>query len=85
MPEGTGAYVFKTDEPYRDAGGQAFDDRDFVGEQTFPTMDPATSFPYSPVFGAPSDATVKVPAWLNDRARYHNRGDAKFDGGESDT
>jgi len=82
---GTSAYVFKSDVPYRDAAGQIFDDRDFAGEQTFPALSPAASFPYPPEFRTPGDAAVKVPAWLNDVTRYHNRGDAKFDGGESDT
>ncbi|MED7953550.1 pullulanase-type alpha-1,6-glucosidase [Streptomyces sp. BE303] len=42
------------------------------------------SFPYSPVFRRPADATAKTPAWLNDPALYHNRGDSTF-AGESAT
>ncbi|MGW6917638.1 pullulanase-type alpha-1,6-glucosidase [Kitasatospora sp. NPDC054939] len=42
------------------------------------------SFPYSPVFRTPADATAKTPAWLNDPALYHNRGDSTF-AGESST
>ena len=38
------------DEPYKDADGNAFDDRDYVGTGTFPPLDPAISFPYPPVF-----------------------------------
>ncbi|MFI6843522.1 pullulanase-type alpha-1,6-glucosidase [Kitasatospora sp. NPDC050467] len=38
------------------------------------------SFPYSPVFRNPADATAKTPAWLNDPALYHNRGDSTFVG-----
>ena len=82
--EGTQAYVPKGTEPYRDAAGNPFDDRDVAGSADFPALDAATSFPYTPVFAQPGDATVKVPAWLNDPALYHNRGNAAFDGGESD-
>ncbi len=32
----------------------------------------------------PDDATVKVPAWLNDRTLYHNRGDSTYSGENSD-
>ena len=90
--EGTSDYIYKVDdleqqdeqiEPYRDAAGQPFDDRDFAGTEEFPPLDAQTSFPYTPVLTG-ADATVKVPAWLNDRTLYHNRGNAKFDGGESD-
>src|SRR5215217_4837933 len=39
-------YVPKDDEPYRDAAGNPFDDRDYAGTDTFPALDPAESFPY---------------------------------------
>ena len=42
-------------------------------------MDPATSFPYTPVI-KPEDANVKVPAWLNDPTLYHNRGNSTYSG-----
>ncbi|MGZ4609219.1 MAG: alpha-amylase family glycosyl hydrolase [Actinomycetes bacterium] len=77
------SYVSKADQPYRDAQGTPFDDRTYVGGSTFPALDPATSFPYTPVFDKPEDATVKVPAWLNDRTLYHNRGDSTFSGENS--
>ena len=70
--------------PYKDADGNAFDDRDYADKDTFPALDPATSFPYKPVFDAPADETVKVPAWLNDPTLYHNRGDSTFTGENSD-
>ncbi|MGW3179683.1 pullulanase-type alpha-1,6-glucosidase [Kitasatospora sp. NPDC001119] len=38
------------------------------------------SFPYTPVFRTPADATAKTPSWLNDPALYHNRGDSTFVG-----
>ncbi|MEV7780986.1 pullulanase-type alpha-1,6-glucosidase [Kitasatospora sp. NPDC088351] len=38
------------------------------------------SFPYSPVFRNPADATAKTPSWLNDPSLYHNRGDSTFVG-----
>ena len=77
-------YVSKEAEPYRDASGNVFDDRDFAGGEDFPELDAATSFPYTPVFRNESDRTVKVPAWLNDPTNYHNRGDSTF-AGESST
>jgi hypothetical protein len=76
-------YISKEDEPYRDAAGSAFDDRDHIGKP-FPLLDPATSFPYEPVFRAEADRTVKVPDWLNDPTMYHNRGDSTC-AGESST
>jgi alpha-amylase len=82
--EGSSEYISKAQEPYRDATGKAFDDRAVAGSEAFPPLDPAVSFPYTPVFPTAADATVKVPSWLNDRTLYHNRGNAKFDGGESD-
>ena len=45
--EGQYTYRSKQSSPYRDASGTPFDDRDYVGE-TFPTLDPQTSFPYTP-------------------------------------
>ncbi|MFD5506454.1 alpha-amylase family glycosyl hydrolase [Streptomyces sp. NPDC127051] len=41
------------------------------------------SFPYTPVFRNPSDATVKSPSWLNDPKLYHNRGNSTFEGESS--
>ena len=82
--EGQYTYIEKATEPFRDANGQPFDDRDYVNGDTFPPLDPAISFPYTPIFRTPADETVKVPAWLNDRTYYHNRGNAVFDGGEGD-
>jgi pullulanase-type alpha-1,6-glucosidase len=82
--EGEYTYIDKATEPYRDANGTPFDDRDYVNGDTFPPLDPAVSFPYTPIFRTPADETVKVPSWLNDRIYYHNRGNAEFDGGEGD-
>lgn len=77
------SYRNKADFPYKDASGATFDDRDYAGGNTFPTLDAATSFPYTPVFPAAGDATVKVPAWLNDPISYHNRGNSTFAGENS--
>ena len=77
------SYRNKTDFSYKDASGATFDDRDYAGGTTFPTLNAATSFPYTPVFAQPSDATVKVPAWLNDPIYYHNRGNSTFVGENS--
>jgi len=76
-------YVSKKTSPYQDAGGVPFDDRDFVGSADFPALN-KYSFPYTPVFKSTADATVKVPAWLNDPLLYHNRGDSTY-AGESAT
>ena len=78
-------YVTKAAVPYKDAAGNAFDDRDFtfIGDP-FPEVDPEVSFPYVPTFRDPADATVKVPAWLNDPTMYHNRGTSTFSGENSE-
>ncbi|MBG6218172.1 glycosidase [Arthrobacter sp. CAN_A6] len=72
-------YISKDEEPYRDADGNEFDDRDFAGTGTFPELDAATSFPYVPVVPE-VDKHLKVPEWLNDPTLYHNRGDTTFAG-----
>ena len=77
------SYRNKSDFPYKDASGATFDDRDYAGGTTFPTLNAATSFPYTPVFPTAGDATVKVPAWLNDPIYYHNRGNSTFVGENS--
>lgn len=80
---GGSAYRNKTDYPYRDAGGNVFDDRDYAGTGTFPALAPAVSFPYVPTFATPADATVKKPDFLDDPIYYHNRGDTTFAGESS--
>jgi len=80
--EGQYTYRSKKNYPYEDASGKVFDDRDYVNT-TFPEMDPATSFPYTPFFH-PGDEDAKTPSWLNDPLMYHNRGDSTF-AGESST
>lgn len=67
---------------YKTASGKAFDDRDYAGANTFPTLDPKTSFPYVPVLD-PGEENLKVPAWLNDTTLYHNRGNTTFTGEDS--
>jgi pullulanase/glycogen debranching enzyme len=81
--EGTFTYRNKTDFPYRMADGTPFEDRDYAGGDTFPDLDPAVSFPYTPAFSDPADATLKVPAWLNAPIYYHNRGNSSFSGENS--
>ena len=81
--EGTFTYRNKTNAPYRDASGTPFDDRDYAGTDTFPELDVEESFPYTPTFVAPGDATAKSPDWLNDRTLYHNRGNSTFAGESS--
>ncbi len=77
--EGTYSYVEQSADPYRAADGTPFDPADYAGTDDFPALDPATSFPYTPVVD-PADADVKVPAWLNDPTLYHNRGDSTWAG-----
>jgi glycosidase len=79
---GRGPYISKDEEPYRDAGGTVFDDRDFAGTGSFPELSPTVSFPYEPLL-APGEEDLKVPAWLNDVTLYHNRGDTTFVGEDS--
>ncbi|MET9272858.1 pullulanase-type alpha-1,6-glucosidase [Kribbella sp. NPDC003557] len=73
-------YIPKSTSPYKDASGVAFDDKQYAGGDTFPPLDRNVSFPNVPVFKTSADATVKVPAWLNDPTLYHNRGDSTFAG-----
>ena len=81
------AYISKDDVPYKTAAGDPFDDRDFAGTGDFPALDPATSFPYTPVNPAgsedPGNVNHKVPEWLNDVTLYHNRGDTTYIGENS--
>ncbi|WSQ71129.1 pullulanase-type alpha-1,6-glucosidase [Streptomyces xinghaiensis] len=58
--------------PYLDKDGRPFDDRDGM-PRTGVDLD---AFPYTPV----AKGEKKVPAWLNDPAMYHNRGDSTFAG-----
>ncbi|MEV6973314.1 pullulanase-type alpha-1,6-glucosidase [Kitasatospora sp. NPDC093806] len=74
----TGAY------PVLDADGRPVDETALADAGAAWPKLTKDSFPYSPVFRKPSDATAKTPAWLNDPALYHNRGDSTF-AGESAT
>lgn len=76
-------YRNKANFPYKDAGGNVFDDRDYVGAANFPALDAATSFPYVPFFASEADKTIKNPAWLNNPIYYHNRGNSTFTGESS--
>ncbi len=82
-PEGGTSYIPRSDAPYRDAGGNIIDDRDYLFAEAFPPLN-RYSFPRRPNFPTPADATAKTPAWLNDVTMYHNRGDAAFDNSEGD-
>ena len=73
------SYIDQATSPYTDAAGTAFDPADHAGTGGFPELDPATSFPYTPVV-ADSETDVKVPAWLNDPSLYHNRGNSTWSG-----
>ena len=76
------AYVSKDRAPYKTAAGQPFDDRDYAGTNTFPPLSPTVSFPFRPVVPA-DEPNLKVPDWLNDVNRYHNRGNTTFVGENS--
>ena len=79
------AYVDKATVPVQGRDGNAVRRRATTPRQpTFPALDAATSFPYTPVFATEADANVKVPAWLNDPTMYHNRGDSTFAGENSE-
>ena len=75
-------YISKDRAPYKTASGQPFDDRDYAGTNTFPPLSPTVSYPFRPVVPA-AEANVKVPSWLNDVNRYHNRGNTTFVGENS--
>ena len=83
--EGNAGYRNKTDFPYRDASGVAFDDADYAyyGQDpyTFPAVN-LSSFPYVPSIPA-GDENAKNPPWLNDPLMYHNRGNTNFTGENS--
>ena len=74
-------YIDKTTQPYVDAQGREFEDRNYAdGTRAYPR---GAKGPYTPVL-APGDEKVKVPAWLNDVRMYHNRGDTTFVGEDSE-
>jgi pullulanase-type alpha-1,6-glucosidase len=69
-------YLSKGAFPYLTEDGRPFDDADYAaGGKKFPAVD-AGSFPRTPKVTSRS----KVPAWLNDPAMYHNRGDSTYAG-----
>ncbi|MYW21145.1 DUF3372 domain-containing protein, partial [Streptomyces sp. SID2955] len=73
-------YLSKGAFPYLTEDGRPFDDADYAdGRRKFPAVG-IDSFPRTPK--ATDDS--KVPAWLNDPAMYHNRGDSTY-AGESTT
>ncbi|MFF7636413.1 pullulanase-type alpha-1,6-glucosidase [Kitasatospora sp. NPDC008050] len=75
----TGAY------PTLDADGRPVDTTATAnanaanGTSNYPKLN-TSSFPYTPVFDKPGDATAKSPSWLNDPTLYHNRGNSTFTG-----
>ncbi|MEV5439464.1 pullulanase-type alpha-1,6-glucosidase [Streptomyces sp. NPDC052682] len=76
-------YLSKGAFPYLTKDGEPFDDADYAqGGKDFPPVD-RDSFPRTPTVPA-AKRNLKVPAWLNDPAMYHNRGDSTY-AGESTT
>jgi pullulanase-type alpha-1,6-glucosidase len=76
-------YRNKAAYPYlRSDTGEPFDDVAYASGNTFPPLDPETSFPYVPVVSG-DEANIKVPSWLNDLHLYHNRGDTTYEGENS--
>ncbi|NJP51439.1 pullulanase-type alpha-1,6-glucosidase [Streptomyces sp. SBST2-5] len=77
------SYLSKGAFPYLTKDGKPFDDADYAdGGKKFPRTGTGT-FPRTPVVPA-AKKNLKVPAWLNDPAMYHNRGDSTW-AGESTT
>jgi alpha-amylase len=73
IPSGGSSY---SDLRYRDCHGKVFSPAAFVTDRSFPCLK-AGNMPHPPIlFG--DDRTAKKPAWLNDRTKYHNRGDVDF-------
>lgn len=87
-PENDCAYRGHADYPYStrgDAEGERIN-RGFSGveEQTAENFAKLTSTDYAYTPYVPEgEEDVKVPAWLNDPAYYHNRGDTTFSGESS--
>jgi glycosidase len=79
---GDSTYRNKTAYPYTDADGNVFDDAEYAGTDTFPPLDPTTSFPYVPTIPQ-GEESVKIPNWLNEEIYYHNRGNSTFTGENS--
>ena len=77
-------YRNKTDVPYRDADGHRVRRPRLRRRRHVPAARPGDELPvHADVYDPPSDATAKVPAWLNDRTLYHNRGNSTFSGENS--
>jgi len=81
-PQNDCAYRSRADYPYTRKGGvdgaainEDFDGRDF-------SRLTRTDYAYSPYVPA-GEENAKVPAWLNDPIRYHNRGESTFSGESS--
>ena len=81
-PENRCAYRNRADYPYTRQGGvdgqpinEGFDGRDFSRLQR-------PDWAYTPYIPA-GEENAKVPAWLNDPIRYHNRGESTFAGESS--
>ncbi|MFI5665545.1 pullulanase-type alpha-1,6-glucosidase [Streptomyces sp. NPDC051704] len=77
------SYLSKGAFPYLTKDGVPFEDSDYAdGKRKFPGVD-AESFPRTP-FVPDAKKNLKSPAWLNDPAMYHDRGDSTFAGESSD-
>lgn len=81
-PQNDCVYRSRADYPYTRKGGvdgapinDGFDGRDF-SRLTRP------DYAYTPYIPA-GEENAKVPAWLNDPIRYHNRGESTFSGEDS--
>ncbi len=85
--DGQTAYRDRLSSPYRDASGQAFDERAVAynglnDPAAFPLLSAAKSFPYDPLVTAAEQSSLN-PAWLNDVTLYHNRGNTIWSGESS--
>ena len=77
-------YVSKADEPYKDASGTPFDDRDYARRIDLPGGGPRRHRSRTRRCCTPGDENAKTPAWLNDPTMYHNRGTSTFAGEDSE-
>ena len=72
-------YTSKDAEPYRDADGDVFDDREYAGGDDFPDARRRGVLPLpARARRARRGGDLKVPSWLNDVRYYHNRGNTDF-------
>lgn len=85
-PAGPCPYRSRADFPYRRSQGGAVINDGFLGDAVRTPLNFAKltrgDYAYTPLV-PPAEASIKVPAWLNDPIYYHNRGNSDFWGESS--